>query len=87
MLVLNCFLCTVEVKIALFRAYCTSLYTARLWCNYSKAKIKILQVAFNNALIILLKLPRWMSACQMFVYNNIPNLHAVLRQYVSNCMC
>ncbi len=87
MLVLNCFLCTVEVKIALFRAYCTSLYTARLWCNYSKAKMKILQVAFNDALINLLKFLRWMSACQMFVYNNIPTLHAVLRKYVYNYMC
>ncbi len=84
MLVRKFLMCTDEVKIDLFRAYCTSLYTAHLWCNYSKAKMKKLQVAFNDALRILLKLPRWTSASPMFAYNNIPTLHAVLRIYVYN---
>ncbi len=45
MLARKFYMCTVDVKIALFRAYCT----------YSKAKMKKLQVAINDALRILLK--------------------------------
>ena len=33
-----------------FRAYRTPLYTAHLWCSYSKAKINKIKVAYNDAL-------------------------------------
>lgn len=41
--------------------------------------MKKLQVAFNDALRILLKIPRLTSASQMFVSSDVPTLHAVLR--------
>ena len=53
---------TDDVKIALFRLYCTSLYFAHLWCSYSVAKMKKLQVADNYAFRILLGYPRWTRA-------------------------
>ncbi len=81
------YMCTVDVKIALFRVYCTSFYMSHLWCSYSKAKMKKLQVAFNDALRILLKLPRWRSASQLFVSSDVPTLHAVLRNYLYSFMC
>jgi len=65
-----------------FRAYCTPLYTAHLWCSYSKGQIKKIQVAFNDAFRILLKLPKWTSASQMFVSRNVPTFHAVLRNFM-----
>ena len=80
-------MCTPDVKIALFRAYCTPLYTAHLWCNYSKAKMKKLQVAYNDAFRILLKLPRWTSASEMFVTNNVPTFDALLRNLMYRFMC
>ncbi len=72
-------MCTDYVKTALFKAYCIPLYTAHLWWSYSKAKIKKLQVAYNDALRILLKLPRWTSASHLFVYSRVPTLDDVLR--------
>ena len=68
-------------KTALFRAYCTPLYTAHLWCSHSKGKMNKLKVAYNDALRILLKYPRWESASKMFVTCNVP-FQALLR----NCM-
>ncbi len=56
MLARKFYMCTVDVKIVLFRVNCTSFYTSHLWCSYSKAKIKKLLVAFNDALRILLKI-------------------------------
>ena len=61
-------MCTDYVKVSLFRAYCTPLYTAHLWYKYSTAKMKKLQVAYNDAFRrILLRVPRWKSASHMFV--------------------
>lgn len=87
MLARKFYMCTDAVKIALFRAFCTSFYTAHLWCRYAKAKMQKLQVAFNDALRILLKHPRWTSASQLFVSNNVPTLHAVLRKCMYNFIC
>lgn len=55
------------------------LYTAHLWRSYNKATFKKLQVAYNEAIRILLKLPRWTSGSQLFVHSGVPTLDAVLR--------
>lgn len=44
-------------------------------------------VALNKALKILVKIPRWISASQAFVFSDVPNLQAVLRNYMYNLMC
>ncbi len=75
-------MCTDDVKIDLFKAHCTPLYTAYLWCSYSKAKLNKLQVAYNDALWLLLKVLRWTSASQFFVQNHVPMLCAVIRNFV-----
>ena len=42
------YFCSKEVKINLFRAYCTPLYTAPLWVKYKQKSIQKLQVAYNS---------------------------------------
>ena len=79
-------MCTDNVKIALFKTYCTPLYTAHLWCRYTSAKMKKLQVAYNDAFRIFLKLPRWTSASEMFVTSNVSTFHAVLRNFMFKFM-
>lgn len=71
--------CSTQVKVALFKAYCTPLYTAHLWSSYKKSSMQKLQVAYNDALRILLKVPRGGSASQMFVSVGVSTLHALLR--------
>ena len=80
-------MCTEDVKVMVFRAYCTPFYTAQLWCKYRTAKLKKLQVAYNDAFRILLKLPRWTSASSLFVTSNVPTFHAVLRNFMYKFMC
>ena len=87
MLARKFYMCTDDVKVSLFRAYCTPLYTAHLWCNYSAAKMKKLHVAYNDAFRILLRVPRWTSASHMFVTNNVPTFHAVMRNFMYKFMC
>ncbi len=71
--------CSNKVKLSLFRAYCTPLYTAHLWSNYNKVSFQKLQVAYNDTLRQLMKRPRWSSASELFVTCRVNSLSAVLR--------
>lgn len=75
-------MCTDVVKIALFKANFTPLYTAHLWCSYGKDKFNKLQVAYNDAL--RLKVPRQTSDSQLFVQSHVDMLYAVIRKFVYN---
>ncbi len=41
--------CSPEVKLHLFRTYCTSMYTGQLWCNFSQ---DLRNIYFNFSLLI-----------------------------------
>ena len=79
--------CTVGVKLTLFKAYCSPMYTAHLWSKYKKASLQRLQVAYNDALRILLKRPRWTSASELFVSSGVNTLQAVLRNVMYRFIC
>ena len=51
-------MCLDNVKVTLFRSYCSSLYTSQLWWNYRVNSIRKLYVAYNNAFRMLFRLPR-----------------------------
>ena len=80
-------MCSEEVKITLFRAYCTPLYTAHLWSSYKKASLQKLKVAYNDAMRILLRRPRWCSASEMFVAARVNTFQAVLRNLMYRFVC
>ncbi|XP_073948222.1 uncharacterized protein [Choristoneura fumiferana] len=58
--------CTREVKITLFRAYCTSLYTCSLWARCTRKSLSALRVQYNDAFRVMLRLARRCSASGMF---------------------
>ncbi|KAL7383434.1 hypothetical protein ABVT39_010640 [Epinephelus coioides] len=80
-------LCSADVKCALFRAYVTPLYTAHLWSSYRVKSMQRLRVAYNDAMRLLLHVPRWYSASQLFVSSNVPTCQALLRKLMFNFMC
>ena len=41
--------CSTDVKLELFKSYCTSFYCCYLWTAYKKTTFDRLSVAFNNA--------------------------------------
>ncbi len=57
------------------------MYTAHLWTNYKKASMQRLQLAYNDALRILLR-PRWLSASELFVNVHVNTPQAVLRNFM-----
>ena len=78
--------CSINVKVTLFKTYCTPLYTAHLWSSYKKSSMQRLQVAYNDAMRILLKKPRGGSASHMFVTVGVRTLKALLRHLMYKFM-
>lgn len=72
--------CSTEVKLTLFRAYCTSLYTCALWTDYTLKAYSALRVQFNNAFRMLLGLPRFCSASTMFAEAHVDCFYATMRK-------
>ena len=46
------YMCTENVKIALFKSYCTTLYTSTMWCKYRRESLRKLCVAYNNIFFV-----------------------------------
>jgi hypothetical protein len=79
--------CTAQVKITLFRAYCTSLYTGSLWSKYTQRAMNALRVQYNDAFRVLLRLPRYCSASGMFADAHVDGFHATLRKRCAATLC
>ncbi|KAK7930085.1 hypothetical protein WMY93_006480 [Mugilogobius chulae] len=62
------------------------MYTAHLWRHYRRSSLHRLNVAYNDGLRMLLRVPRWSSASQMFVNSGVPTCPAVLRRLMYSCM-
>ncbi|XP_063381188.1 uncharacterized protein LOC134667694 [Cydia fagiglandana] len=71
--------CSSDVKITLFKAYCTSLYTCGLWADYTQRAYNALRVQYNNAFRAVLGLPRYCSASGMFAGAHTACFHATMR--------
>ena len=51
MLIRKLHMCSEDVKVRLFKTFCSPMYTAYLWWNYRKCSIRKLYVAFNDGLV------------------------------------
>ncbi|KAJ8734141.1 hypothetical protein PYW07_014692 [Mythimna separata] len=78
--------CSGEVKVALFRAYCTSLYSCSLWADYSKKSYSALRVQYNNAFRAVMGLPRICSASGMFAEARTDCFHATMRKRAASLL-
>ncbi|XP_026325415.1 uncharacterized protein LOC113234330 [Hyposmocoma kahamanoa] len=72
--------CSFNVKLTLFKAYCTSFYSSSLWCQYTKRAYNNLRVQYNNAFRMLMRLPRHCSASGMFAEARSDGFHAIMRK-------
>ena len=78
--------CSVDVRLALFRSYCTCFYCPFLWTHYKKSNYSKLRVAFNTVYCRILKLPSRSSASTMYAVNNIDSLEVLVRKRIFGFM-
>ncbi len=86
MLIRKFSICTFDVKVSLFRTFCTPLYTAQLWWNHFDYSLNKLKVAYNDIMRMLLRLPRWHSASEIFVNINVPTCQALVTNVIFKFM-
>ena len=72
--------CSIDVKLELFRSFCTSFYCCYLWTAYKKSTFNKIRVAFNNAYRRVLGLPWRSSTSAMYANFGIQNFEAVIRK-------
>ena len=75
-------MCTNDVKLQLFRTYCTNLYCGQLWCKYRAKSISKIKVAFNNIFRSLMNLKRDISISQYMAVNAIDHFNVLYRKIV-----
>ena len=76
--------CSPEVKVQLFKSYCSSLYCSQLWCNYSKASYNSLRVAYNKVYRFLMKADTYCSISNHMVTNNVDSMRCLQRKYIAS---
>ena len=72
--------CSSDVKLELFKSYCTSFYCCYLWTAYKKSTFDRLRVAFNNAYRRVLSQPWRCSASAMYANFGINNFETTIRK-------
>ena len=87
----NCLLrkfhmCTVDVKVTLFKSYCSSFYTAQLWTNYTQNAINKLYIAYHNIMKLLIGANKREHTRPICVTLNIKFCPALIRNLVYKFM-
>ena len=80
-------MCSVEVKVMLFRTYCTSLYTAHLWTNYSNSSLANFYIAYHNIMKLFIGFPKREHNRPLCVKYDIPHGPALLRNLIYRFIC
>lgn len=74
--------CSSDVKITLFKTYCSNLYGSQLWSSYLKSSCHKLKVAYNNICRFFMKLDRRDSISTFMVTNHVKTLPEIIRNYM-----
>ena len=72
--------CSESIRVYLFQMYCGNIYCSSLWCNYKQTTYNKIRIAYNNAFRILIHLPTFCSASNMFVSRNTLTFEVLLRR-------
>lgn len=80
-------MCSIEVKITLFRLYCSPMYCAHLWWNYSNVTIRKLHISYHNIFKLFLKLPKFESTSLLCTVFDVQCCQSVIRKAIYNFMC
>jgi hypothetical protein len=82
MLMRNFSHCSEDVKIALFKTFCSNIYCCALWYNFKSCSEKKIHVAGNKVFKALMKVPRDFSASTLFAVCNVRNFPVLRRKLV-----
>ena len=82
MLIRNFKHCSDNVKVTLYKTYCSSVYCCALISTYLIETIRKLHVAFNKTFKCLMSVPRTASASALFVSHRVDNFLILRRKLI-----
>ena len=85
-------MCSLDVKVMLFRTYCTPMYCAQLWCRFRpssnrRGALSKLYVAYHSILKLLIGVSKYERNSPIFVHLNVPTCAAVIRNLIYKFKC
>ena len=75
-------MCSLEVKLTLFRAYCSPMYGVQLWWNYKKSALNRLHIAFHNILALFIGTSKYESTILLCTLYDVQCCQSVIRNMV-----
>ena len=72
--------CSEDVKLALFRCYCSSFYCCALWSDEDSEALQIAKVCHNNIFRYFIKTKFKDSISRHFIIRNTPNFDVIRRK-------
>ena len=75
--------CSQDVKVRLFKTFCSNIYCGHLWQHFNKSTFSKLNVAYNNVFRLLFKFPRGESISNMYVSVGIDHFTVIVRNMIN----
>ena len=83
----KCIMCSLEVKLTLFRSYCSPMYGVHLWWNYKKSTLNRLHIAYQNILKLFIGMSKYESTSLLYTLFHVQCCQSVIRNMVYRFMC
>ena len=80
-------MCSIGVRLALFRSFCSPMYTSQLWWNYKKCTMKRLLITYHNVFKMSISMSTYESTSLLCTVFNVLCCQAVIRNLVYRFMC
>ena len=79
--------CSIAVRLALFRSFCSPMYTSHLRWNYKKRTMKRLLITYHNVFKMSISMSKYESTSLLCTVYNVLCCQAVIRNLVYRFMC
>ena len=80
------YMCSLDVKLTLFRSYCSSFYTSQLWVNYTKKTMHKLYTAYHNVLKMFIGVSKCEHTRPICANLNVQYCPALIRNFIYKFM-
>ena len=80
-------MCSIGVRLALFRSFCSPMYTSQLWWNYKKCSMKRLLITYHDVFKMSISMSKYESTSLLCTAYNVLCCQAVIRNLVYRFMC
>ena len=76
--------CSDDVKVQLFKSFCSNFYCSSLWFNFNQASFNRLKVAYNNVFRSPMNIGRRSSISAAYVSLSVNCFNTIIRKCITN---